>query len=80
MQRKIADDVARVPTHNNATLVIGVLGDSVSADISGWVEALSSFLNTSPLFKNDYVVEVRNYAKGGTGARFTYYCNDLRAR
>ena len=23
-------------------------------------------------------VEVRNYARGGTGTRFTYFCNDLR--
>ena len=63
---------------NQTSLIIGVLGDSVSADTGGWVEALESLLKTSPLFERFDDILVRNYAKGATGARFTYFCNDLR--
>jgi len=57
-------------------LVFAVLGDSVAADINGFVQALQSFFTLSQLIP--FPVEVRNYALGGTGPRFTYFCNQLR--
>eukprot|EP00978_Attheya_sp_CCMP212_P038234 scaffold187687_cov24-Attheya_sp.AAC.1 len=60
----------------NQKLVFAVLGDSVSADRGGYVDALQSFLTLSPVLS--FPVEVRNYAVGGTGPRFVYFCNELR--
>jgi len=57
-------------------VVIAVIGDSVSADSQGWVDALQSFLTISPAL--NFLIEIRNYAKGGTGPRFTYFCNELK--
>ena len=58
-------------------IVIAVLGSSVSAPSDGWVAALRSYLFLSPI-GTDLKFEVRNFAVGATGPRFTYYCNQLR--
>ena len=39
------------------------------------MEALQSYLTLSPLI--EFEVEVRNFAVGATGPKFTYYCNQL---
>lgn len=57
-------------------VVLAVLGDSVAADKDGFVAALQSYLSISPFVP--FEVVVRNYALGATGARYTYFCNDLR--
>mmetsp|Transcript_23318 Transcript_23318/g.34257 ORF Transcript_23318/g.34257 Transcript_23318/m.34257 type:complete len:485 (-) Transcript_23318:83-1537(-) len=58
------------------TLVFAVIGDSVAADLHGFVEALQSFFTLSPHIP--FVVEVRNYAHGGKGPCYFSFCNDLR--
>ena len=72
IQKKVGSSV-----NKKTKIVVGVLGDSVAFQPEGFVPALESYLTLSPFFPFDDV-EVRNYAKGGTGARFTYFCNDLR--
>ena len=64
-------------TGSTAHIVIAVLGSSVSAPRDGWVAALRSYLFLSPI-GTDLTFEVRNFAVGATGPRFTYYCNQLR--
>ena len=53
-----------------------MIGDSVAADVEGFVDALQSFLTLSP--KIPFPVEVRNYAHGARGPRYFSVCNDLR--
>mmetsp|Transcript_14523 Transcript_14523/g.18967 ORF Transcript_14523/g.18967 Transcript_14523/m.18967 type:complete len:471 (+) Transcript_14523:103-1515(+) len=72
IQKKVGSSV-----NKKTKIVVGVLGDSVAAEPDGFVPALESYLTLSPFFPFDDV-EVRNYAKGGTGAKFTYFCNELR--
>eukprot|EP00521_Asterionellopsis_glacialis_P017990 CAMPEP_0195293060 /NCGR_PEP_ID=MMETSP0707-20130614/11555_1 /TAXON_ID=33640 /ORGANISM="Asterionellopsis glacialis, Strain CCMP134" /LENGTH=584 /DNA_ID=CAMNT_0040353689 /DNA_START=1 /DNA_END=1755 /DNA_ORIENTATION=+ len=73
---QVAAAIHRKLKTGDKKVIVAVLGDSVAADPNGFVQALQSFLSTSKVL--DFEVEVRNFAKGGTGPRFTFFCNQLQ--